>query len=155
MSEWQPSQGGGKAYKAKEFRSYCPNVAYQGEVRRHVFDCELAAAAASNTTGPRYSPETMAQIRSVLAQADNFEYYGAASANNRDRVAANAVLRSAYYGEPVTLTSHQAAHIRNGAEFIAAHKDELPPGFVHSVSRLYANVYDECGHKVVDGRMFH
>ena len=154
MSEWQPSRGKGKAYSAKEFRSYPKHFKHTGEVKRHEFDCELAAAAASYAPGPRYSPETMAQIRSVLAQADNFSYYGASSANSRDRAAANAVLRSAYYDEPVTLTPHQAAHIRNGAQFIADHKDELPPGFVRSAARLYANVFDESGHKVVDGRMF-
>lgn len=76
------------------------------------------------------------------------------SANDRDRIAANKVLQSAHSGDRVTLSSHEAAHIRQGAQWLNANRDSFSHGFLRSASSLYENVYDKNGHKVVDGRMW-
>lgn len=153
---WHPSFDfdGSKTYTAQQFRgSWSANMPHD-EPRRHIFDCELAAAAAAYTRGPRMNDDTVSGIRSLMATGNNCHYYGTDSANARDRTAANLVLQSAYNREDVTLSASQAAHIREGARWVSANRDALPPGFVRSCANLYTNVYDENGHKVVDGRMF-
>ena len=126
-----------------------------GDVRRHKFDCELAAAAAAYSKGPRYGGDTMSSVRGVLRSSDNCYYYGGKAkggANDRDLVAATKVLKSAYTGSRTVLTPHEAAHVREGAAWLARHKSDLPPGFVKAASGLYAHVYDGSGRKVVDRR---
>jgi hypothetical protein len=154
---WHPAvstQDGEKTYSSDEFRGCWSSNMPHDQPRRHIFDCELAAAAAAYTRGPRMSDETVGEIRSLMATGNNCHYYGTDTANGSDRVAANSVLQSAYSGERAVLPPHQAAHIRAGAEWLRANRDELPDGFVRSAARLYENVYDESGRKVVDGRWF-
>ncbi|CAF3084243.1 unnamed protein product [Rotaria sp. Silwood2] len=156
---WRPSFSDdpyGKTYFASDFRSYIPSsVAFTGEVRRHKFDCELAAAAAAYSRGPTYSGSTVDQYARNLSSRDNFHYYGSAASNiGHDRSSVNQVLQSRYYDKPVVLNSHEASHIRAGADWLAAHKDEFSNGFIKSASSLYENVYDQDGHKVVDRRAF-
>lgn len=153
---WKPtSSPKEKTYTSPELRRpFHSDVSYTGDTRRHIFDIELASAAAGYTTGPRYSQASLDRIGDVLRSKDNVHYYGTKSANVKDRYAADAVLRSAFTGERVTVGSHHASHIRGGAEFIAAHKADLPPGFVDSVARMYVGVVGADGKKVVDGRMF-
>jgi hypothetical protein len=81
-------------------------------------------------------------------------YHGGSRANDTDHKAAIAVQQSAATGTRVTLPSHQASHIRDGAEWFAAHKSDFSPAVVKQVSSLYANVYDQHGRKVVDRRSF-
>ena len=100
------------------------------------------------------SNDTRRQYASTMATYNNMHQYSSASANSRDRVAANKVLQSTYSGEKVILSAHEAAHIRAGAEWLNANRDAFSPGYVRSAASLYANVYDKNGHKVVDGRMF-
>jgi len=148
---YSPSE---KTYSAREFRGRFPaDTAHSGDVKRHRFDCQLAATAAAYARGPSYSSDTVAAIRSAVSSRDNVHYYGSSSANlGADSSAARKVCQSAFSGERVVLSPHEAAHIRSGAEWLAAHKHELPPGFVRSASAMYANVYDQDGHKVVDRR---
>ena len=117
-------------------------------------DLEIVTAAAAYNTGPRYSEETIDSMANVLRSTDNMYYYNTQTANDTDGEAARLVQQSAFTGQKVVLTSQQAAHIRKGAEFAASRKDELPSGFVNSLSDMYANIYDEDGRKVVDRRKF-
>lgn len=119
-----------------------------------MFDCELAAAAAAYSRGPRMSDSTVGDIRSLMATANNCHSYSSSSTNARDSRAANLVLQSAYSGERVQLSAHQAAHIRAGAEWVSANRDQFSDGYLRSVANLYGNVYGPDGRKVVDGRMF-
>ncbi|CAF3365942.1 unnamed protein product [Rotaria socialis] len=150
----QSDNSNGKKYPASEFRRFLEkSIAYIGEVRRHKFDCQLAAAAAAYSPGPRYSDDTIKQYAKILASPDNIYYYGSAAANNgHDRTSVNKVLQSVRTGERVVLSSHEASHIREGAAWLVSHKHEFSEGFINSVASLYENVYDEEGHKVVDRR---
>ena len=149
------SNGDGKIYYSKEFRgSWCTDAKDLAGPRRHIFDCELAAAAAAYTRGPRMNDGTIRDIASLMATRNNAHSYNSSASNSRDHSAAMLVLQSAHNGERVQLSAHQAAHIREGAAWVYANRDSLPKGFVGSVSRLYDNVYDSNNHKVVDGRMF-
>jgi hypothetical protein len=93
-------------------------------------------------------------IRDTVRESDNVHYYGTKTANAKDSRAANKVLQSAFTGEKVYLSAHEAAHIRSGGEWLASHKHDLPSGFVNSAAKLYDNVYDPSGRKVVDKRWF-
>ena len=143
-----------KTYDASEFRSYVTSsLTYSDDVRRHKFDCELAAAAAAYSRGPYYSNSTNNQYARSLSFADNFHYYGSAQSNyGHDRSSVNQVLRSAYHGERVVLNPHEASHIRQGAQWLADHKHDFNEGFIKSAAGLYANVYDRNVHKVVHRR---
>jgi hypothetical protein len=148
---------GEKTYSTGEFRRNFPSsTAYQGDRMRHVYDLELAAAAAAYSSGPRYGDDRMASMRATLNGSDNCHYYGGVgtAANDRDHAAATKVLRSAQTGEHVVLSSHEAAHIRAGANWLADHKGDFRRGFVNQASQMYANVYDSDGRKVVDRRKF-
>lgn len=147
---------GGKWYCASDFRGSKPNsVSHTQDVARHKYDCSLAAAAASFSTGPRYSDNTLRDYSRTLSSQDNYHYYGSSRSNyNNDQTAARKVVQSAYTGDRTVLTPHQAAHIREGAQWLAEHKNEFNRGFINSASALYANVYDQNGHKVVDRRAF-
>lgn len=157
MSWFQNSDSSSKFYYSSDFRRNHPSsLSFFGvdNVARHQFDCQLAAAAARYSSGPYYSDSTINQYARNLASRDNF-YYNDSSASNygHDRTSVNKVLQSAYSGERVVLTSHEAAHIRTGATWLANHKHDFSQGFINSASRnLYANVYDQNGHKVVDRR---
>ncbi len=156
---WRPTQTthspDEKTYSSSTFRGSFPSsTAYTGDVRRHKFDCELGAAAAAYNTGPSYSDTTLSSIRSVLSSPDNCHYYGSKTANTTDRYAATAVLQSKFTGTAVYLPAHEASHVREGAAFLKAHKEDLPHGFYKSAIGLYDNVYDSWGHKVVDKRSF-
>ena len=97
---WHPSNGDGKSYSSSDFRgSWCADARAHGGPRRHVFDCELAAAAASYARGPLMSNDTRRQYASTMATYNNVHQYSSASANSRDRVAANKVLQSTYIRE--------------------------------------------------------
>jgi hypothetical protein len=93
-------------------------------------------------------------VRGIASLMSTRNKYNTSTSNSRDSTAANLVLQSAYSGDRVTLSAQQAAHIRDGAAWLHANRDSLPRGFVGSASRMYDNVYDSNGHKVVDGRMF-
>jgi hypothetical protein len=152
---WHPSNGNGKVYSSSDFRgSWCSDARDHGGPRRHMFDCELGAAAAAYSRGPRMDHDTYRGYASTMATYNNMHRYSSSTANDRDKIAANKVLQSAYSGDRVTLSSHEAAHIRAGAEWLNANRDSFSPGFVRSAANLYNNVYDSNGHKVVDGRMF-
>jgi hypothetical protein len=159
MSYFQNSDPASKFYYSSEFRRNRPSslsLAGDDHVARHQFDCQLAAAAAGYSCGPYYSDSTINQYARNLASRDNFYYYGSSVSNyGHDRTAVNKVLQSASSGERMVLTQHEAAHIRAGATWLANHKYEFSQGFINSaVQNLYANVYDQNGHKVVDGRKF-
>ena len=154
---WVTASDAEKRYTRSDsslFKAFPSDVSFAGDCRRHKFDLELATAAAGYSRGPRYSEATKERIADVLRSGDNVHYHGSKEANRRDRHAADAVLRSAYYGEPVTVKAHAAAHIREGAEFLASRKADLPGGFVKSAAEMYSGVRDASGRKVVDGRMF-
>lgn len=87
-----------------------------------------------------------------MASPDMFYYYGSHSANTKDRLAAHKVMRSAHSGERVYLKPHEAAYIRSGAEWFAAHKSEFSVGYRKAVADMYKYAYDQDGHKVVDAR---
>ena len=143
-----------KSYSASDFRRNAPNsLSYNGDVARHKFDCQLAAAASSYSRGPTYSDSTINQYARNLSSHDNFHYYGSASSNyGHDRSSVNKVLASAHTGERVVLSPHEASHIREGAAWLADHKHDFRQGFVQSAASLYEYVYDQNGHKVVDRR---
>ncbi|CAF1614870.1 unnamed protein product [Rotaria magnacalcarata] len=144
----------GKKYSASEFRaSFSSSASYSGEVRRHKFDCELAAAAATRSPGPRYSDKTIKNYAKIIASSDNIYDYGSAAANyGHDRSSVKKVLESVHTGKRVVLSSHEASHIREGAAWLASHKNEFSEGFINSAASLYENVYDQDEHKVVDRR---
>ena len=153
---WHPSRGDGKQYSSDMFRGTW-DVNTRRDVagpRRHIFDCELAAAAAAYSRGPGMNDSTVSGIASLMATRNNCNSYSSASSNRRDLSAANLVLQSAHTGQRVELSAHQAAHIRDGASWLHANRDSLPRGFVRSSLSLYDNVYDQSGHKVVDKRSF-
>lgn len=155
MAQWRPSfqVPGEKVYTSGQFRVMPPGLSCTGGVRRHRLDCELMAVGAAYSRGPRYSDSTLHSIAATLGRRDNFYSYGTSTANTADRRATNRVLQAAYTGERVVLSAREAAHIRAGGRVLAAHKDELPAGYVHSMSeKVYRNVYDTKGHKVVDRR---
>lgn len=155
MASYYGSTGGDgeKKYSTKEFRRAFPaSTAVSGDVMRHKFDLELAAAGAAYMSGPKYGADAMRHMSAAMRESDNVHYYGSKAANTRDHAAATKVLRSAYTGEKVILGAHEAAHIREGAAWLAAHKKDFTPAYVKSVSSLYQNVVDKDGHKVVDRR---
>jgi hypothetical protein len=119
-----------------------------------MYDLELAAAAASYMPGPAYSSGSVADMRALLSGSDNVHGYGTKASNARDGSAARKVLHSHFTGENVSLSAFEAAHIRSGAEFLAAHKSDFTPGFVKSAASMYAHVLDPHGRPVVDRRMF-
>ncbi|CAF0987417.1 unnamed protein product [Didymodactylos carnosus] len=157
MAWLQNSDPSSKFYYSSDFRRNCPSslsFACADDVARHQFDCQLAAAAARYSRGPYYSDSTTNQYARNLASRDNFYYYGSSTSNyGHDRTSVNKVLQSAYSGNRAVLTPHEAAHIRAGGQWLADHKRDFSRGFINSAaSNLYANVYDQNGHKVVDGR---
>ena len=155
MASWQRYAEGEKNYRSSDFRgSFSSGVAYQGDVRRHKYDCELAKAAAEYSRGPSYSDSTVASYRSAISAGDNVHYYGSSNANDRDRVAVGKLLQANHYGGRAHLTAHEAAHIREGAEWLAAHKHEFSRGFIESNKAIYSNAYGPDGKKVVDLRAF-
>ncbi|CAF0982590.1 unnamed protein product [Didymodactylos carnosus] len=141
-------------YSASDFRRNMPNsTVHSGDVCRHKYDCELAAAAATYSRGPTYSDSTMSQYARNISSKDNIHYYGSTASNyGHDRSSVNKVLQSAHTGDRVVLRPHEASHIREGAIWLADHKHEFSQGFVNSAASLYANAYDQNGHKVVDRR---
>ncbi len=144
-----------KTYKSDEFRgtwaSDCPNVS----PKRHKFDCELAAAIAAYTPGPRMSADTIKEIRNLMSHGDNVHLHPSKDSNDgNDKNAAKAILEAYLNSEKVRLPPHQAAHIRAGGEWLASHKHELPSGFISTAKKIYQNALDTEGHQVVDGRMF-
>lgn len=153
---WRPSTGEGKTYRSSEFRgTWCSDALRQVDgPRRHMFDCNMAAAAAAYAPGPRMSGSTTQEIASLMATRNNCHSYSGVRANGTDSRAMNAVLQSRYTGERAVLSSHEAAHIREGAHWLAANRHDLPPGFVRGAMSLYENVYDTSGRRVVDRRMF-
>jgi hypothetical protein len=106
-----------KHYYANEFRGSVPSsLSFTGDVARHKFDCQLAAAAASYSPGPRYSDTTINQYARNLSSNDNFYYYGSASSNyGHDRSSVQKVLASVQTSERVVLSSYESSHVRAGA----------------------------------------
>ncbi|CAF0960971.1 unnamed protein product [Rotaria sordida] len=154
---WRPSFSDNpfeKTYSAADFRaSFTSGVSFMGDVRRHKFDCELAAAAAAYSPGPYYSEATIKQYARTIASPNNVHYYGSSLANyGHDRSSVNKVLQSVHTGDRRVLSAHEASHIREGAAWLADHKHEFSKGFINAASSLYENVYDQNGLKVVDRR---
>ncbi len=159
MASWQGSVSTSgeteKTYKSSEFRSNwaadCPDV----NPKRHKFDCELAAAIAAYTPGPRMSADTIKGIAKLMSHGDNVHLYPSKDSNDgNDKDAAKALMKAYLHQTVVSLPPHQAAHIRAGGEWLASHKHELPPGFINTAKKMYHYVQDTEGHQVVDGRMF-
>ena len=140
----------GEQYPAGMFRKGSLPGTHTGEVARHKFPCQFASVFAEKASqpGPKYSEDTVRNIRDVLHSRDNSYYYGESTANAADTVAEHAFLR----GDP--LSPRQAEHIQMGAKYLASVKDDLPQGFMNEAKKYYGAAKDEDGNKVVDTRIF-
>ena len=107
--------------------------------------------------GPRLSEATLAEYRKALSQSDNVHYYGSKAANIADSKAVSKVLEASHFGYEDhfhRLTAHEAAHIRSGAEWLAAHYFQFSDGFLCSALRIYESAIGPDGRQFVNPAWF-
>lgn len=123
-------------------------------MKRHKASIQIHNAAFHRARGPK--TENVVKQTAAAANANsNYYNYGTKTANAKDTVAENTLIKCYETGQTATVTSQQASHIRQAAEEVKNNRENRPPGVQAQLEKICcADVRTADGKKVVDGRMF-